>query len=357
MATPIDLLTSQQPWFQDAMRAVFGAASGIPEAVGAITEPRNIPQPTVRRNRPMPVTRTIEQAPAVPIEQTPQMSTTPGPVAVDEMGRGIPVAPEGTVMSADLPVPPQAQSGEQSWWSRIPRGGGGMAVPFSWDVAPIPTTRRYDKPEFIYTNPASAQQAAANYAARLGAETQADASYRDYLARTSAERAAGQRAVQQTNFQRENLAAQTAEGAANRASAERIATLGETARQQRLADAAWQENEQAAEYGEQTAAMLNADPNAKVDRKWVFQDPSTGKWMPRFQRRPRPAAPTAPAVPAPVAPAPRVPAPVAPPLQWSPTNPAPAMPAVPVVPADQFLFTDFGPMAPRATRQPQLTTY
>lgn len=195
------------------------------------------------------------------------------------------------------------------------RGGGRMSSPISFEVAAPPVTHRYDKPEFIYTNPASAQQAASNYAARLSADAQNEASYRDYLARNSADRGATQRSVIQSDFNTSNLAAQQAEGAANRASAERIAMNSELVRQQRQQEMEWQENERAADIGEQTAAMLNKDPNVRVDKKWVYQDPATGVWKPRFSRKPRPTQQQFQTPPAPQ-PSASAPPPVAAPISY-----------------------------------------
>jgi len=241
-----------------------------------------------------------------------------------EIGMGIPV-PEGDhVTSVDLGPAPAEGSALRALASLGGRGGFKMPAP----TPSAPRRRVGSRPEFIYTNPVAARQAAENYAARLGAETGQERGYQDYAARVNESNAANDRANifgQQQNRQLE-LAGQ--EGAANRASAERIASTSETVRQQRIAEAAWAENERAAEMGEQTAGMLNADPNARVDRKFAFLNPATGKWESRFRRQPRPVPLTG-ATPAAPVPPPGVPAPSLAVPQAKPVVPA-VQPAAPV---------------------------
>lgn len=194
-----------------------------------------------------------------------------------------------------------------------------IAVP----LATAPASIRFNastRPEFIYTNPTAAAQAASNLQARLGYESAEDQGYRDYLSRINESQQATRRADLQAQSYSDQLRAAMQEGAANRASAERIAGASAAERQYRVDLAQWEDNERAAEVGEQTAAMLNADPNAKVDRKWAWQNPETGRWESRFQRRARPAPPMfgAPGVAAPV-------------QRTSDIGPAPAIPAAPQV--------------------------
>lgn len=305
-------------------------------------------------------------------------------VPEEDIGPGIPVQPEPPVYSQDIPAAVEGPLG-------MMRGFQGFhAAPPSWvPMAGHPVTHRYDKPEFIYTNPAAAQQAAAQYHARLSADTQAEQGYRDYLSRLNAERNANERASIQGQAQRDSLTAQQSEGAANRASAERISTNSELLRQHRQAEADWQANEQAFKNGQQTADMLNKDPkdpnNAKLDRKWVYLNPKTGQWEPRFASKPRPVPPSllqgnqaGPAVPSQPVPQ-QLPVPVPPSQQWQQTNPPPPpappaswdwpapAPAPIMASSGVFLPTDAGPMRSSARRrlgpavavpaQPQVTSY
>lgn len=209
-----------------------------------------------------------------------------------DIGIGIPVDlhPGSPVTSVNLDTASPVEAAVRALSTLGGGGGGGRS-----ETASVQAPRRVvgSRPEFIYTNPVAAKQASENYSARLGAETGQQRGYQDYLARLNESQAFNDRSRQQG-------ALATQEGAANRASAERIAGMSESVRQQRIADAAWQENERAADMGEQTAGMLNADPNSKVDRKFAYLNPATGKWESRFRRQPRPAA--APAIGTPVPP-------------------------------------------------------
>lgn len=241
-----------------------------------------------------------------------------------DVGMGIPVDlhPGGPVTGVNLDTANPADTAIRALSSMGGRGGFKMPMP----MATAPRRPVGSRPEFIYTNPVAAQQASSNYANRLNAETNQERSYNDYLSRLNESQARGEQAAQQAQFG-------TQEGAANRASAERIAGMGETVRQNRIADAAWQENERAADLGEQTAAMLNSDPNAKVDRKFAWVNPATGKWESRFRRQPRPAQPqaSAPGMATPV-PAPAGAAPIAVPISpaVAGTGVRPAVPVEPV---------------------------
>jgi len=257
------------------------------------------------------------------------------PSGSGDIGPGIPVSPEQLNPGAAVTSTDLGGSGIEAAMRALGSmggKGGGFKMP-----APTPSAPRRQvgsRPEFIYTNPAAAQQAASNYAARLGAETGQERGYQDYAGRISESQAANDRARIQGENQAQQVQFAGQEGAANRASAERIAGTGEAVRQQRIAEATWAENERAAEMGEQTAGMLNADPNAKVDRKFAYLNPATGKWESRFKRQPRPTPPGQPGmatpVPAPgVAPAPSIAVPqaaVAPPVAAG----SPAVPAEPV---------------------------
>lgn len=209
--------------------------------------------------------------PALPLERPSDVSP------------GIAVPSSPTVTSRDIP----AAAVEAPL---VPRGGMGAPGP---QRANPPTSRRYSstRPEFIYTNPAAAGQAASNYQARLGFEAAQDRGYNDYLARMNESDQANERARIQGQTYGNQLALSEREGAANRASAERIALSSETVRQQRLEQAQMDAQDQRAEMGEQSAAMLNADPTSKVNRNYAWINPATGKWESRFRRAVRPAAP------------------------------------------------------------------
>lgn len=240
-----------------------------------------------------------------------------------DIGMGIPVDlhPGGPVTGVNLDTASPVEAAVRALSTLGGGGGGGR----SEAAASVQAPRRVvgSRPEFIYTNPVAAKQASENYSARLGAETGQQRGYQDYLARLNESQAFNDRSRQQGA-----LTAQ--EGAANRASAERIAGTSESVRQQRIADAAWQENERAADLGEQTAAMLNRDPNAKVDRKFVWINPATGKFESRFPRKPRPAAPVQPGQPGMATPVPAAPGVAAPSLAVPEAAPAPSPPAVAV---------------------------
>lgn len=230
-----------------------------------------------------------------------------------DIGPGIPVSPEQLNPGAAVTSTDLGGSGMEAAMralSSLGGKGGGFKMP-----APTPSAPRRQvgsRPEFIYTNPVAAQQAASNYAARLGAETGQERGYQDYAARQTESQAANERARIQGEQQASQVQFAGQEGAANRASAERIAATGETVRQQRIAEATWAENERAAEIGEQTAGMLNSDPNAKVDRKFAYLNPATGKWESRFKRQPRPSPPVQPGQPGIATPVPEAPGVAAP---------------------------------------------
>jgi hypothetical protein len=262
-----------------------------------------------------------------PLEHAPHPGMSPGSYDMApqpaELGPGIPLAPSPDgVSSTDLPAPPGTTSTPPntpseggSWLSALSRlrMGAAPGVP----MAGMPASSRYSstRPEFIFTNPAAAQQAASNYAARLGFEANQDQGYRNYLAQTGATRAGA-------DTEQARLAAIGQEGAANRAANERIASIQEQTRQFRQEEALWAQNERNADRGDQIAAMLNQDPNRRdVDRKWAYQNPATGKWESAFRRTPRPVPPAGfnfqqspPTVVRPQAPEPPppMPAPVAP---------------------------------------------
>jgi len=284
---------------------------GLPQDEPPILRDPNPSGGIIGRRFVVPLDMSMDQAEPVPID----------------IGMGIPYNPGEPVTSVNL-EPATPESSALRALSSLGGRGGGFRMP-----APVPSAPRRQvgsRPEFIYTNPVAAQQAASNYAARLGAETGQERGYQDYASRVNESQAATDRtrsiAEQQADAQSNQVKFAAGEGAANRSSAERIAAMQETVRQQRIADAAWAENERAAEIGDQTAAMLNADPNARVDRKFAFLNPATGKWESRFRRQPRPAQPT-PMTPGTPSIATPVPEPAPPPAMQAPVPTAPAPPA------------------------------
>lgn len=250
-----------------------------------------------------------------------------------DIGMGVPVAPGEAVTSVNLDTAHPVEAAMRALSSLVGGGGGGRSAA---PTANAPRHKIGGRPEFIYTNPAAAQQAASNYAARLAAETGQERGYQDYAANVA-------RGQQQADAQAQQVQFAGQEGAANRSSAERIASTGETVRQQRIAEAAWAENERAAEMGEQTSGMLNADPNARVDRKFAYLNPATGKWESRFRRQPRPAQPGQPGMATPV-PAPAVAAPqiAVPQASVAPAAVSPGVPVEPVHAASPSMLSRIG---------------
>lgn len=252
---------------------------------------------------------------------------SPAPAPESDIGMGIPMEQTAPVYAQDLPASLQAFTPAPS--RDIPQ-------------AMAPSSRRFSstRPEFIYTNPAAAQQAAANYQARLGFEAQQDRGYQDYLSRLANERGANERANVQAQIYGTQLQAQGQEGAANRASAERITMMSEAVRQHRQNEQAWLDNERAVEMGEGVAETLNRDPAARVDRRYVKMNPTTGRWESIFRRQPRPVPPNfnQPAVPqapsqmvTPSWPGAAAPVPINPAAPVAATGPVPATPTSPVV--------------------------
>lgn len=277
------------------LEALLGPALNSPMARRIIGAPVTYARPTGEQFGPPAPIQDEPPAPAIePMEHAPHPGMSPDTYDLaPDIGPGIPLAPPGeSVTSTDLPAPPGTTSTPPntpsqggSWLSALSRlrMGAAPGVP----MAGMPASARYSstRPEFIYTNPAAAQQAASNYQARLGFEANQDQGYRDYLARTGATRAGA-------DTEQARLAALSEQGAANRAANERIASIQEQTRQFRQEETLWAQNERNADRGDQIAAMLNMDPNRRdVDRKWAYQNPTTGKWESAFKRTPRPVPP------------------------------------------------------------------
>lgn len=221
---------------------------------------------------------------------------TPSPSAGGDIGPGIPLAPSEPVTSFDLPAqanPPFAAPGGM--------GGYNPRAVYSALTAPgPPPSRRYSstRPEFIFTNPAAAQQAAANYAARLQYEAGQDQGYQRYQGQLAAEQEATQRAAQATEAARANeatrLAAISKEGEATRASNERIAGMSALMAQYQRAEQDWLQNERNRATAESLARQKNANPDAKIDPRYITLGPDGKTWVasPAFNPRPRPRPPT-----------------------------------------------------------------
>lgn len=271
----------------------------------------------------------IEPPPSAPAPGSPEFI---GPIYQQDIGMGVPVAPSEAVTSVDIPAQVDTSgiaTALKALGGRGGGGGGGMPIP----RAVAPQMRVGSRPEFIYTNPAAAQQAAANFAARTGAATAQD---RDYLARLNESQNQSERARAQADLQAQQLAAAQAEGAANRASSERIAGTGEAVRQYRQAHAEWQANQNAHLLGRGDADTVNKDPTMlrRVGTRNIRLDPRTNQWVPKFPDLPEPTPPPSMGVPgsAPVPPPPSVAVPQAAPAPApAPTNAPPA--AVPAQPS------------------------
>lgn len=256
-------------------------------------------------DEPTPAQPPLIAAPELPPRTQPPLAgktnrqTTPP--APDEIGPGVPITPSVPVLGMDLPEDPRLAAMRRQSRSLF---GFSANAPTWTPMASPPMSRKFDKPEFIYTNPVAAQQATAQYGTRLNTEAAQDASYRDYLARLNAERNANQRNAQQAEFSRQladdqnklardTLAAQQQEGAANRASAERIAQISELIRQHRQAEVDWQQNERLADIADGMADQLNRDPNNMkgIDRRLVRWDGVAQKWVGSIRRTTRPVPP------------------------------------------------------------------
>ena len=218
-----------------------------------------------------------KERPVAPVAPAPPVY---GP---DNPEPGIAIPQSAPVYASDLPAAPASPRFQPAPSRFVP-------------VAPKPFSSRYSgaavRPEFIYTNPAAAAQAGSNYASRLGYEAQQDQGYRDYLARLEAERGASDRANVQGQSYGNQLQATSQEGAANRASAERISAMSAAEQNYRYAENQWARNELNADMGEGYADTLNKDPAAKVDRRYVRLNPETGRWESIFKRSVRPVPPS-----------------------------------------------------------------
>lgn len=229
------------------------------------------------------------------------------PVDPENIGPGIPVKPEDLhpgdfVHSMDV-ADTSGISAALGALSKLAGGGrrGGGAVAFQMQPA------RYlpaSKPEFIYTNPAAAQQASTNYRTKLAYEGTQDQGYRDYLARLNESEQATQRAAIQGDNYGQQMAAQAREGALNRASAERITGMQEEVRQRNVRRQAFQEAKLRGQQAQIETDRANTIPGYKPPLSLTYKG-QDGKWHPKFEMPPESDNPDA--VPAPGAPAVPVP--------------------------------------------------
>lgn len=245
----------------------------VAPAVGSAVVPAGVLPAYYGIDRPPPIA--MRSAPA------PDLSAgiyLPPPEAMraEDIGGGIPVAPSEAVTSTDLPAAVPGQFNLGALLERF-RGAGGGRIP----VAAAAASRRFSstRPEFIYTNPAAAAQAAQNYQARLNFEAAQDQGYRDYLGRLQASDAAAQsEAARTASIQRESEAnrALQREGFATN---ERIAGASEAARRQEAGRLDWQRRRDAYQQGIQFAEMQNRNPSARVPSGLTYQG-TDGRWRP-----------------------------------------------------------------------------
>lgn len=151
--------------------------------------------------------------------------------------------------------------------------------------------------DFVYTNPASAQQAADSLRSRLAYDNDKQRAWNDYLARTGETRAATQRAQMQSqtarDLQQAQLDAATKEGAAGRTSAEKIAGMGEEARVKYAARQKYARDADAYNTATRIAEAQNANPSLKVPPGYTIKG-ADGRFSPLM---PRPIDPDAPIPP------------------------------------------------------------
>lgn len=298
------------------IRSTGAAGRGVPNAIVATPQYASPPAGTmITRNAP--VREPLFVAPVAP--QAPAPAAPAPPPAAEWQGPPAPATPMETSIEPGIAIPADAQVTATDLPALPAEAGaaGGLLSAlrnFRPSSRPVPLaappSRRFSstRPQFIYTNPAAAQQAASVYHDQLAYEQGQDQGYRDYMARLNAEDAANQRAQTQASIYGNQLDAAAREGAAQRASNERITGMSESYRAYNQAMREWQDNENRANVGEAAAAQLNRDPNARVNRNFVALDPQTGKWVSTFARYSRPEAPTGGFVTAPVAQAARPPA-------------------------------------------------
>lgn len=220
---------------------------------------------------------------------------TPAPQA--PIDAGVPYNPGGPVASYDLPM--QAPN-----MSQLFRGGGGGG-----QMGPLPPhsfRNSIPRNDFIYTNPAAAQQAAASLQARLGYEQAQNQGYRQ--AQISQQQAQTANANQQANQQQRILEAEKdrqlqREGFASseRSAASRIGgsefDKREAARQDELKKNQIVMDRERFRQASSLAAYLN-NPNIPkpqkdklIDPQAVHQNPN-GVWVPSVNN-PDAAPPTA----------------------------------------------------------------
>jgi hypothetical protein len=272
------------------IRSTGAAGRGVPNAIVATPQYASPPAGTmITRNAPVREPLFVaplppeaaaptapEAAPALPEFQGPPAPATPMETSIDP-GIAIPADPQ--VTATDLPPLP----------AEGPNAMGVMSLlrNFRPSSRPVPLaappSRRFSstRPQFIYTNPAAAQQAAANYQAQLSYEAAQDQGYRDYMARLNADDALNQRTQAQSQLYGSQIDAAAREGAAQRASNERITGMAEAARANALAQRDIAEARNRFLVAKSAADQLNRDPNARVNRNFVAID-ANGRYIPAF---------------------------------------------------------------------------
>jgi hypothetical protein len=196
-------------------------------------------------------------------------------------------------------TPPNASSEGGFNWQALARGLSRMGPPLQGP----PSSARFNvstRPAFIYTNPVAARQASEDQAQRFGLQSQEQANYQNYLAQLQADKGATERSAQATEAARLNeqnrLGAIEREGAAGRASNERIAGMQALLQEHRQREATWVANEQNVRLGTEYARTKNARPddpsvNSPGITKYITYNPDTKQWESIFKSYPRPQPP------------------------------------------------------------------
>lgn len=158
--------------------------------------------------------------------------------------------------------------------------------------------------DFLFTNPAAAQQALGSLQARLGYQSAEDKAFQEYINRTQENAGANTRQVVGTLGQLgvakigEGADASkekwmSGENALNRTSQEKIAGMGVDAQQKAALIRQHLIDTQLWQTGEEEAARGNSTPGYKGNKTYVFQDPKSGIWYNKFKRPTNPFPPAA----------------------------------------------------------------
>lgn len=140
---------------------------------------------------------------------------------------------------------------------------------------------------FIYTNPAAAQQAAQDLRDRLLYDNERTRLQNEYASRLGETIGANTRAQAQASaaqaLRGAELKAAAVEGEANRASAERIASSGETARLKQVARNKYIRDMEVWGIASKIAESQNANPSAKVPQGYTYRG-TDGLFHPMVER-------------------------------------------------------------------------